>query len=156
MPDYKPDGYQTLTPYLIVPDGLAAIELYGKAFGAEENMRLSFPDGGVAHAELRIGDSMFMLASASSEMTVATPTAQQWAAVALTLYVPDNDAAFDRAISAGFTEERPPTDMFWGDRMSKLRDPFGHCWSLLTLIEKVPMEEAQSRMNALYATGTPT
>ncbi|MEO0532106.1 MAG: VOC family protein, partial [Planctomycetota bacterium] len=149
MPDYKPDGYHTLTPYLIVPDGAEAMELYGRAFGAEEVMRLTFPDGGIAHAEMRIGDSLFMLAGASEKMDVAMQTAEQWPSVALTLYVPDNDAAFRRAADAGFTAEQEPTDMFWGDRMSKLRDPYGHCWSLLTLIEEVSIEEAQRRMDEL-------
>lgn len=148
-----PAGYSTLTPYLIVADGEAALSFYAKAFGATETMRLRLPDGGVAHAEMRIGDSLCMLAGATPEMDVATPSEEQWPTVSLTLYVEDCDATFDRAVAAGCVAEQPPTDMFWGDRMAKLRCPFGHRWSLLTCVREVSLEEAQAEMDKLMAGG---
>lgn len=153
MSQHRPDGYHALTPYLIVPDGNAAIAFYERAFGARETMRLSTPDGGVAHADLVVGDSHFMLAGVTPEMNVATPTDEQWPMVSLALYVEDCDAAFEQAVAAGCVVEQAPEDMFWGDRMAKLRDPFGHRWSLLTLFAEIPVEEVQEKMEAMFAGG---
>ncbi|MEN0109283.1 MAG: VOC family protein [Planctomycetota bacterium] len=150
-----PEGYSTLTPYLIVPDGDAALRFYADAFGATETMRLRYPDGGVAHAEMRIGDSVCMLASATPDMDVAAPSESQWPTVSLTLYVEDCDASFERAVAAGCVAEQPPTEMFWGDRMAKLRCPHGHRWTVMTCVREVSVEQAQAAMDAMMAAGEP-
>ena len=146
-----PEGYRTLTPYLLVPDGEAAMRFYAEALGAEETMRLSGPGGSVAHAEMRIGDSLFMIAGTSPDMNVATPTEDQWPTVSLVLYVEDCDAAFAKAVGAGCVVEQEPTDMFWGDRMAKLSDPHGHRWSLMTCVAEVSLEDAQKAMDEMMS-----
>lgn len=133
-----PDGYHTITPYLIVKDGAAAIEFYAKAFGAEEVMRIPAPDGkGVAHAELRVGNSMLMLAGEYPDYGCVSPQTIGGTPVSIHLYVNNVDAAFDRAVKAGAKVEMPLADQFWGDRMGKLVDPFGHKWSMATHIKDV-------------------
>lgn len=141
-----PEGYHSVTPYLIVPQGEEALRFYAEALGAKELMRLMLPDGSnVAHAEMQIGDSRVMIAGACEGMEVPWPTGDQWPAVALHLYVEDIDKAFTQATAAGCKAEMPPTPMFWGDRMAKLRDPFGHVWSLAQHVEDVPEEEIPQR-----------
>jgi len=142
-----PPGFHTITPSIVVKDGNAAIALYKKAFGAEEVMCLRSPAGGVMHAELKIGDSVFMLGDEFPDMGMKAPLPDHHSG-GLHIYVPDADRAFQRAVEAGCKVVMPPADMFWGDRYAKVRDPFGHQWGLATHIEDVSPEECERRAAA--------
>ena len=142
-----PDGYHSVTPYLIVDDAKAAIEFYQRAFGATEKFRLPMGDK-IGHAEIKIGDSFVMLADEFPDMGHLGPKARGGTTVSLLIYVEDVDSAFKQAIEAGATEERPLENQFWGDRMGTLSDPFGHKWSLATTVEEVSPEELETRMKA--------
>lgn len=146
-----PEGFHTLTPYLVVRGGGEAISFYEKAFGAREIYRMNGPDGSVMHAELAIGDSRLMLGDENPEMGAHSPAALGGSPVNLFLYVEDVDASFRRAIDAGCESLAAPEDMFWGDRYSKLRDPYGHSWSIATHIEDVSPEEMGRRARKLFA-----
>jgi PhnB protein len=122
-----PDGYQSVTPYLMVHGVDALLDFVERAFGAEEIMRMPDPDGTITHAEVRIGDSVVMMGEAS-ERWPAMPTS-------LHLFVEDSDAAYERARSAGGTSVREPTDEPYGDRMSGVKDPFGNLWWMATRLE---------------------
>ena len=151
MPKPVPEGYHSVTPYLIVHDANGAIDFYSRAFGAEEVLRLPMGDR-LAHAEIRIGDSMIMLADEFPDMGHLGPKSRGGTTVSLMLYVEDVDAAFQRALDAGATEKRPVENQFWGDRMGTLTDPYGHMWSLATNVEEVSPEEMQRRM-AQFSSG---
>ena len=140
-----PDGYHSVTPYLVVDGAADAIEFYKKAFGATEVFRMPMGDR-VGHAEIKIGDSHVMLADEFPDMDHLGPKNRGGTTVSLMVYVEDVDAAFPKAIAAGATEKRPLEDQFWGDRMGTLTDPFGHMWSLATHKEDVAPEEMQRRM----------
>ena len=141
-----PAGCHTVTPYLVVKDAAAAIDFYQKAFGAEDLVRMPGPGGGIMHAELRIGNSMIFMSEECVERGVKSPLTLGGAGVSIHLYVPDVDAAFQRAVAAGAQVIMPPMNMFWGDRFSKVSDPFGHHWSIATHVEEVPPEEMPKRM----------
>lgn len=145
-----PEGYHTLTPYLIVHDGPQAIDFYKKAFGAMETMRIDAPDGKVGHAELEIGDSRFMLADEFPDMGFRSPQSLGGTGVSMMMYVKDVDNAFRQAISAGATELRPVKDQFYGDRSGTLQDPYGHVWTLSTHIEDLTEEEIRSRSEEMF------
>lgn len=139
-----PEGYHSVTPYLIVDDAAGAIEFYKKAFGAEEKYRLPMGDR-IGHAEIKIGDSFVMLADEFPDMGHLSPKSRGGATSSVVLYVNDVDTAFPKAIEAGATQDRPIEDQFWGDRMGSLTDPFGHKWSLATHTEDVPESELDAR-----------
>ena len=145
-----PEGFHTVTPYLTVSDCARAIDFYKRAFGAEELFRLDGPDGKVAHAEMKIGDSIIML---SDEMPGwgRSPLSLGGTAVNIHLFVKDVDELFNRAIGAGAKVAMPLGDMFWGDRYGQVTDPFGHSWSLATHKEDVPPEELRKRAQAAMA-----
>src|SRR5438046_334479 len=145
MPNFKPDGFHTLTPHIVVNNSRAAVDFYKKAFGAEEVSFAPTPDGGCMHAEVKIGDSVMMLNDEFPKFGVLSPLSRGGSSVVLHLYVADVDAAFKRAVDAGATVKMPPTDMFWGDRYSQVTDPFGHTWSLATHKEDVPPQELAQR-----------
>jgi uncharacterized glyoxalase superfamily protein PhnB len=127
-----PEGFHTLSPHLIVDDGAAAIAFYQNAFGAQENTRLLAPDGKtVMHAQLTIGNSVFMLGSEMPPHALS-PKSRGGSSVYLHIYVADADAAFDRAVKAGGIIRMPVSDMFWGDRYGVVEDPSGHQWSIAT------------------------
>ena len=149
-----PPGYAGVTPYLIVRDAAQAIDFYKRAFGATEALRLLYPDGKVAHAELAIGQGFVMLAEEMDAMGYRGPQSLGGTPVSLLVYVPDVDAAFARAVAAGATAQRPVADQFYGDRSGVLVDPFGHVWSLATHQEDVSAEEMSRRMQAMIASGT--
>ena len=140
-----PDGYHTVTPYLVVQNAASALEFYKKAFGAEELMRLASPDGKIGHAEIKIGDSPIMLADEFPEMGYRGPQALGGSPVSIMLYVEDVDARFNQAIAAGAKVKRPVKDEFYGDRAGNLEDPFGHVWTIATHIEDVSVEEMNRR-----------
>jgi PhnB protein len=140
-----PDGFHTVTPYLTVNDAARAIDFYKRAFGAQEKVRMQGPPGKVGHAELKIGDSIVMLADEMPGSGCRSPHALGGSTAGIFLYVKDVDAAFKQAVSAGAKVATEPADMFWGDRFGRLTDPFGHVWSLATHKEDVTPEEMQKR-----------
>ena len=144
-----PAGYHSVTPYLMVRDAARAIAFYRNAFDADEVMRFNGPDGRIAHAEVKIGDSHVMLADESPEQGFVGPQTLGGAGVSLMLYVDDVDATFAQALAAGATVRRPVADQFYGDRVGTLADPFGHVWSIGTHREDVPVEEMQRRMASM-------
>lgn len=144
-----PDGYHTLTPYIVVDAAADAITFYQKAFGAEEMYRMPGPGGKIMHAEIQIGDSRLMLSDAIPEMGGRSPKALGGSPASILVYVPDVDAAFTRAVEAGATAEMPVANMFWGDRYGKVKDPYGHVWQLATHVEDVSPEEMGKRAAAM-------
>lgn len=146
---FKPPGYHSVTPYLALRDAKAAIDFYTRAFGAELVLELNMPDGSIAHAEIRIGDSILMLAEENDEWGNRSPQALGGSPVSMMIYVPDVDGAYARAIEAGATRLRPVEDQFYGDRSGTLTDPYGYQWTLATHIEDVSADEAQRRMAAM-------
>src|SRR5437660_1484271 len=128
MPKPKPipDGYHSITPYLIVKGGANALDFYKKAFGATELFRMPGPNGTIGHAEFKIGDSMLMLGDEVVERGARSPQTLGGSAVGLLIYVEDVDARFQQAIAAGGTVKMPLQDQFYGDRSGTLVDPFGH------------------------------
>lgn len=148
-----PEGYRSLTPYLIVKGAGAAIDYYKKVFGAQERMRMEAPGGMVGHAELTIGDSLLMLADEFPDMGFRGPRAVGGTPVSLHLYVEGVDQVFKRAVDAGAKALRPVEDQFYGDRMGTLEDPFGHVWSIATHVEDVSPEEMKRRSEAMKQKG---
>lgn len=141
-----PDEYRTLTPALTVHNAAAVIEFYKKAFGAQERFRMSTPDGRqVVHAELKIGDSLFMLSDEMPGQECRSPQSLGGTTVGFYVFVEDVDAAFERAVAAGATVKMPVQDMFWGDRTGSVTDPSGHIWTLATHVEDVGPEEMRKR-----------
>lgn len=140
-----PEGYHSVTPYLIVNDGVRALDFYKEAFGATELMRMPAADGKIGHAEIRIGDSPVMLADEMPEMGFRSPKSLGGPGVSLMIYVEDVDARFKKALAAGGKEMRAVQDQFYGDRSGTLEDPFGHVWTISTHVEDVPEAEMQRR-----------
>ena len=136
-----PDGYHTVTPYLIVQGAAKALDFYKKAFGATELVRMPGPGGKIMHAEVQIGDSRVMLADEFPEMDARGPQALGGTPVGLCIYVENVDALFDRAVTAGAKVLRPVVDQFYGDRSGTVADPFGHKWTIATHVEDVSPEE---------------
>ena len=141
-----PDGYYSLTPYLVIKGAAEAIEFYTKAFGATEVVRMPGPGGRIMHAEVKIGNSMLMLSDENPERGFFSPSTTGKATSSIMLYTDDVDATFKRAVGAGAKGDQPPTDMFWGDRMGNLTDPFGHTWAIATHKEDVSPAEMERRM----------
>ena len=149
-----PDGYHSVTPYLIISGATGAIEYYKKAFGAAELMRIDAPGGKIGHAEIKIGDSPIMLADEFPEMGYKSPTTLGGSPVSIMIYVEDVDSVFKQAIAAGGKEQRPVKDQFYGDRSGTLEDPFGHVWHVATHKEDVSAEEMEQRASAHAAAAT--
>lgn len=143
-----PDGYHTATPYLIVKGASDALDFYKKALGATEIMRMPGPDGRIAHAEIKIGNSILMLADEAPAMNARSPKTLGGSPISIMLYVEDADARFNQAVAAGAKVIRPLTDQFYGDRSGMVEDPFGYTWSISTHKEDVPSEEMQRRAEA--------
>jgi PhnB protein len=140
-----PEGYQAVTPYLVVQGAGAAIDYYKKVFGASERMRMPAPGGKIGHAELTVGGSVIMLADEFPERGFRGPKAFGGTPVSVLLYVEKVDDVFKRAVDAGAKPLRPVEDQFYGDRMGTLEDPFGHVWSIATHVEDVSPEEMRRR-----------
>jgi len=146
-----PDGYHTLTPFLTVRDAARAIEFYKAAFGAKERGVMKAPDGKVMHAELMIGDSILMMSDEFQEFGSLSPQSIGGSPMGLHIYVDNVDAAFDRAVKAGAQVEMPVMDQFWGDRYGRLKDPFGHKWSIATHTKDMSMDEMKHDMEEAMA-----
>jgi len=140
-----PPGSHTLTPHLVVRDGARAIEFYKQAFGAEERGRMLTPDGkAIMHAQLKIGDSVVMLADEVPQMRGwMSPAAYGGTTVCIHMWSEDVDRAYARATAAGATPVMAPMDMFWGDRYCRVVDPFGHAWSIATHVKDLSFEEME-------------
>jgi PhnB protein len=151
QPSTIPPGYHSATPFLTVKDIAQSIDLYRRAFGAEERTRMPGPDGQqLMHAELRIGDSVVMLGQETPERNCFAPASLKGTTGGLYLYVADADAAVARATKAGCTVSMPVTDMFWGDRVGEVLDPSGHRWELATHKEDLTPAEIQDRAKAWF------
>ena len=146
-----PDGYHSLTPFLTVRDAERAIEFYKAAFGAKERGVMKGPDGKVMHAELMIGDSIIMLSDEFPDFGALSPESVGGSSMGLHIYVDGVDAAFDRAVKAGAQIEMPVMDQFWGDRYGRLKDPFGHKWSIATHTRDLTMDEMKQGMDEAMA-----
>jgi PhnB protein len=144
-----PEGYHSVTPYLVVKGAARAIDFYKKAFGATEVMRFPGPNDTVMHAEIQIGDSRIMLADEGVQGEYRSPQAIGGSPVSLMIYVNDVDKVFNQAVSAGAKTTRAVQDQFYGDRSGNLIDPFGHVWTVATHKEDVSAQEMQRRMQAL-------
>lgn len=144
-----PEGYHSVTPYLIVKGASRAIEFYKQAFGATELIRMEGPDGTLGHAEIKIGNSPVMLADEHPVMGFRSPQTLGGAAVSLMVYVDDVDEVFPRAVSAGAKELRPVQNQFYGDRSGTLEDPFGHVWTVSTHVEDLSTDEMVERSKEL-------
>ena len=140
-----PEGHPAVSPYLIVDDAPRALEFYKKAFGAKELMRHAGPDGRIGHAEIKIGDSIVMLADEHLEVNARSPKTVGGTPVSLHFYVKDVDAVARQATAAGAKVVRPVQDQFYGDRNGMLEDPFGHQWHISTHIEDVSPAELRRR-----------
>ena len=148
-----PAGYHTITPYISVKGAAKALDFYKRAFGAEVLVRMDMPDGRVGHAEMKIGDSMIMLADESPQSGAVAPSGDGRTPVTLCLYVPDVDKVFKAAIDAGGKVLRPVENQFYGDRSGMLTDPFGHVWNVATHVEDVSPEEMNRRMAKMAPPG---
>ncbi len=150
MADVKPipEGYHSLTPYLVIDGAAAAMEYYKKAFGATELFRMEH-EGKIGHAEMKIGDSPLMLADLCAEQGHKDPKTLGGSPVGLMIYVDDVDTIYPQAIAAGGTEVKPLQDQFYGDRSGTLTDPFGHVWTVATHKEDVTPEEIDKRLAAM-------
>ncbi len=157
-----PEGFHTVTPLIVLRDAAKAIDFYKRAFGAQQLFRKDRPDGKVMHATIKIGDSVIMLADECDphpnherDCTVS-PTSINHTTVNLYLYVPDVDVVFNQAVKAGATAVMPVTDMFWGDRMGQLKDPFGHLWAVATqkeIVAPAQLDERAKKFMAAQAKG---
>jgi PhnB protein len=149
-----PEGQRSVTPHLVVRGAARAIDFYKEALGAEELMRMPSPDGKIMHAELKLGDSNIFLVDEfddSPEEGIGSPQKVGATTFTVHLFVDDVDAAISRAAAAGAKVTLPPTDMFWGDRYGRIRDPFGHSWSIATHVHDLTPEEIQKNMAAAFA-----
>jgi PhnB protein len=156
-----PAAYGSLTPHLIVSPAADAVAFYVKAFGAKPGMMMDGPGGLIMHGEVKIGDSILMLADEQPPMgpgpqTNKSPKSLGGTSATLMLYVKDVDAVYARAVEAGATSVMPPSDMFWGDRYSQVVDPFGHLWSIAThLRDLTPAQMKKAAMAAMAEMAAP-
>jgi len=148
-----PEGYTSVTPYLIVKDAAKAIEYYKKVFGAKELFRMDGPNGKVGHAELQIGNARIMLADENPSMGQGHSSATSIGSspVSLYLYIPDVDRVIERAVAEGAKILKPIQNQFYGDRSGFVQDPFGHFWGIATHVEDVSPQEMEERMKKLQA-----
>ena len=143
---YIPEGYNSVTPYLVIKGAAEAIEYYKNVFGATELVRMPDPSGRIGHAELKIGNSHIMLADEFPEMEYRGPLSLGSSPVSMLLYVEDVDKVVERAVAAGAKILKPVQDQFYGDRSGFIQDPFGHLWGVATHIEDVSPQEMKERM----------
>ena len=147
----KPQGHNTVSPYLIVDGAGRALDFYKRAFGATELFRLEAPGGKVGHAEMRIGDTVIMMADEHPDHHAYSPGHYKGSPISLHVYVEDVDQVAQQATAAGAKVTRPVQDMFYGDRSGTFEDPFGHTWHVATHIEDLTEEEIGRRAAAQMA-----
>lgn len=149
-----PDGYHSVTPYLMTDGAADAIAFYKEAFGATELFRMTDAKGRIGHAEIRIGDSVVMLADTQPGATCSGPRSLGGSTVGLMIYLENVDTVFARALKAGGKSLRPLAHQFYGDRSGTLEDPFGHVWTVATHVEDVPPEEIERRVAAMKSSAS--
>jgi PhnB protein len=153
----RPEGYRSVTPALTFKDARKAIEFYKEALGAEERYAMPGPDGkGIMHAEIRIGDCILMLGEEHPGQTCKSAETAGGSSVGFYLYVDDVDAAFNKAVAAGATAQMPVQEMFWGDRMGSVLDPFGYNWMIARRTRDLSPEEIQAGAKAAFAQMQPS
>jgi len=146
-----PDGFNTITAHIVVPDAAQAIEFYKKALGAQEKDKFMMPDGkGVMHAELKVGNSVLMLGNEHRPECVS-PKSLGGTSVSLNIYTENADAMFDRAVKAGCTVKMPMADQFWGDRYGQVEDPYGHRWSFATHKQDLTKDQIAANAKEFFA-----
>lgn len=143
-----PEGYEGITPYLICRNATAAIDFYKRAFGAEELYRID-AGGTIGHAEMRIGNRIFMMAD-EFPPSAMSPESMGGSPVSLYIYVDDVDSFTERAVAEGLEVIKPVSDQFYGDRSGHFRDPFGHLWGFATHMEDLTPEELSARAAAAH------
>jgi PhnB protein len=143
-----PDGYHSVTPYLIIKGAAKALDFYKDAFDAVELFRMPAPEGKIGHAEIKIGNSPIMLADEYPEMGYVGPETLGGSPVGIMVYVEDADATFNKAVARGATVKQAMKNQFYGDRSGTLTDPFGHVWTIATHVEDVPPDEMERRMKS--------
>lgn len=148
-----PQGYHSVTAYLMVEGAADAIGFYKDVFGATELFRMPDARGRIMHSEIRIGDSVVMLADTHPGTTCSSPRSLGGSSVGLMIYLENVDTVFARALKAGSKSLRPVTNQFYGDRSGTLEDPFGHIWTVATHVEDVPPEELERRARAAMSSG---
>jgi PhnB protein len=148
-----PPQYGSVTPYLTIRECGSAIDFYKRAFGAKELVRMPGPGGKVMHAEIKIGDSVVMMSDEFPAQGSKSPQSLGGTASSVLLYVKDCDRVYREAVDAGARSLEEPKDMFWGDRFSRIEDPFGHHWGIATAKEKVSPREMAKRMAAMRPGG---
>lgn len=154
-PSPIPPGYGTVTPYLTVDGGIAALEFYKKAFGARELRRRVTPDGKLIHGRVRIGDTIVLLSDVFPDSSTAAPSSIGTTTVTLHIYSKNVDALWDRAVAAGAKVAMPLENQFWGERYGRLIDPFGHHWSLAmrVRVSRTELEAKRREADAAFARG---
>lgn len=145
-----PEGYHSITPFIVVREAAKAIEFYKQVFGAKVLTRNDGPDGSVMHCELQIGDSILQVGDAHPAFGLAAPDLEQVTA-SLVLYVEDCDAVYAKAVEAGATVREEPAVFLTGDRVASINDPFGRRWSIMTRVEDVSREEGERRVDEWIA-----
>ena len=155
--DGKPDGYTTLTPFLVCQPAAEAIEFYTAVFGASLVSRMDGPDGTVMHAELQLGDGRLQLSDPMDEYGLTAPSgaAADKVSSSTCIYVADVDAVYELAREHGATVREKPSTFVTGDRFASVYDPFGHRWAIMTRVEDVSPEEADRRLAEWAASGQP-
>ena len=143
-----PEGYHTVTPYLILNEASEAVAFYKRALGASEVLRMDDPSGKIHHAEISIGGSRIMLADEHPDIQALSPKTIGGSPVSIHLYVEDVDGAVERAVASGAKLIRPVTDQFYGDRVGGIEDPFGYRWFIATHKEDLTMDEIRRRAAA--------
>ncbi len=147
-----PEGYQSLTPMFTFKDAHKAMEFYKKAFGAKERFVMPGPDGkGVMHAEVQIGTSIIMIGEENPTCTNKSAETMGGSPVSFYIYIENVDKAFKIAVDAGAEVRMPVEDMFWGDRMGTVQDPYGYTWSLASHTKDLTPEEIQAGAKAFFA-----
>jgi PhnB protein len=141
-----PEGYNSVQPYLHIRGAAQAIDFYKQVFGASEIMRMQQPDGRLGHAEIRIGNSVVMLADEFPERGIHGPAHYGGAPMTLMFYTEDCDATYQKAVAAGSKSVREPNDQFYGDRMAGIEDPFGFQWYIATHVRDVSPAEMKAAM----------
>ena len=147
-----PDGYTSVAPYLFVDDAKAAIAFYKRAFDAADHGLIQTPDGRVAHGELKIGDTVVRLCDNLPIFEPKAPKELGGTTVEIFLFVEDVDATVRQAEASGATVLAEPTNQFWGDRLARVKDPFGHLWEIASRIEDLSPAEIDARAKALFST----
>jgi PhnB protein len=146
--NFRQEGFHSVTAMLTITNAKEAIGWYKKAFGAKEVMRLTEPNGNIAHAEIKIGDSIVMLAEENPAYN-QSPKTLNGTSIILSIYVPNVDEIFNRAVNAGASTVFPVKDQFYGDRSGRIQDPFGHMWIIATAIKHVSADQMQVEFDAM-------